>query len=54
MNPNDSEKFGFIRIDRIHLDSMFGLILINSDWLDSIEFIRIDFKWASDWKQTSD
>ena len=27
INPNDSEKFGFIRIDRI-----------DSDWPDSLEF----------------
>ena len=48
INPNYSEKFGFIRIDWIHSDCKFGLILINSDWLElfGLQF-RIDFEWVS-------
>ena len=36
--------FGIIRIDRIHSDCMFGLILINSDWQDSIGSIGLILK----------
>ena len=34
------------RIDRIHSDSKFGLILINSNWTDSFGFILVA---SSDW-----
>ena len=48
INPYDTEKFGFIRIDRIdsdidriHSDYKFGLILngprIDSDWKISLD-----------------
>ena len=37
MNPNETEFFGFIRIDRIHSDWKFVLILINGR-INSNEF----------------
>ena len=55
MNPNDSEKIGFIRIYRIHADCKFGLIRIdriNSDY--KFGLILNGPRMDSDWKISSD
>ena len=48
ISPNDSEKFGFIRINSDKF-GLAGFNLFNSDWPDSIGFVQIDFEWVSDW-----
>ena len=47
------ESIGLIRIDRTHLDCKFALILINSDWLDSVGLIFNGPRIDSDWKISS-
>ena len=56
INPNDCEKFGFIRIDRIYRiqDCKCGLMRINSNWPDSIGLILKRSRIDSDWKISSD
>ena len=46
INPTNSEKFGFIWIDRIHSDCKFGLILIDRTHSDyKLEGWRVRVFW---------